>query len=94
MAQYLVCFTSSLDPPLPPPWYIIDDIKYYLQQVQQLYLIITRKHVANAGLKLGQSRRRWANIKPSLSQYYIVAGELYHNYLALLTTHSASYFGT
>ena len=32
------------------------------------------KHSPNAGLMLGQHRRRWANIEPALGEHLVFAG--------------------
>ena len=49
----------------------IIDITFGLRLAQNNHLIKPTDHCANAGLMLGQRRRRWPNIKPGLD-YCIV----------------------
>ena len=48
------------------------------KQKNKQHPVKTRR--ANAGLMLGQRRRRWANINPALVQCPVFAGEAQHSH--------------
>ena len=80
-----VIFASNTPP--PPPLYKSLCVSSFLPNQVSRHQIFFVKcwlypentiHSANVGLMLGQRRRRWANIKPTLAQWIVFAGDMTH----------------